>query len=261
MYLSQKGDFSMKKLISKLHFRSIYKTIVFTLVLCFLYNIAYLMMSASTMNVYIRQSLGVVLSLLSSLGFYFICTKIWKAKNFSASAILKVLVLQGIYILIVSGILSNLVNVCANNTSLMLVLQLMSAFCLVVMVPFQLIFYYGLIHDKNLKEFIPYALKKHQKKMLNWYCTLLICIVILDTISGGLFSAAQGFNAQSILVGSMYMGNPMMSWMMYLFLGVSFQSSLASMFTYLFINFLVGFFYCVLELNYVSYVGSLLDAD
>lgn len=261
MYLNQKGDFSMKKLMSKLHFRSIYKTIVLTLVLCFLYNIAYLMMSASAMNIYIRQSLEVVLSLLSSLGFYFICTKIWKAKNFSASAILKVFVLQGIYILIVSGILSNLVNVCTNNTSLMLVLQLMSAFGLVVMVPFQLIFYYGLIHDKNLKEFIPAAIKKHQKKMLNWYCALLICIVILDTISGGLFSAAQGFNAQSILVGSMYMGNPMMSWMMYLFLGVSFQSSLASMFTYLFINFLVGFFYCVLELNYVSYVGSLLDAD
>ncbi len=261
MYLNQKGDFSMKKLMSKLHFRSIYKTIVLTLVLCFLYNIAYLLMSASAMNVYIRQSLEVVLSLLSSLGFYFICTKIWKAKNFSASSILKVFVLQGIYILIVSGILSNLVNVCANNTSLMLVLQLMSAFGLVVMVPFQLIFYYGLIHDKNLKEFIPYALKKHQKKMLNWYCTLLIFIVVLDTMSGGLFSAAQGFNAQSILVGSMYMGNPMISWMMYLFLGVSFQSSLASMFTYLFVNFLMGFFYCVLELNYVSYVGSLLDAD
>lgn len=261
MYLNQKGDFSMKKLMSKLHFRSIYKTIVLTLVLCFLYNIAYLLMSASAMNVYIRQSLEVVLSLLSSLGFYFICTKIWKAKNFSASAILKVFVLQGIYILIVSGILSNLVNVCANNTSLMLVLQLMSAFGLVVMVPFQLIFYYGLIHDKNLKEFIPAAIKKHQKKVLNWYCTLLIFIVVLDTMSGGLFSAAQGFNAQSILVGSMYMGNPMISWMMYLFLGVSFQSSLASMFTYLFVNFLMGFFYCVLELNYVSYVGSLLDAD
>lgn len=261
MYLNQKGDFSMKKLMSKLHFRSIYKTIVLTLVLCFLYNIAYLLMSASAMNVYIRQSLEVVLSLLSSLGFYFICTKIWKAKNFSASAILKVFVLQGIYILIVSGILSNLVNVCANNTSLMLVLQLMSAFGLVVMVPFQLFFYYGLIHDKNLKEFIPAAIKKHQKKVLNWYCTLLIFIVVLDTMSGGLFSAAQGFNAQSILVGSMYMGNPMISWMMYLFLGVSFQSSLASMFTYLFVNFLMGFFYCVLELNYVSYVGSLLDAD
>lgn len=261
MYLNQKGDFSMKKLMSKLHFRSIYKTIVLTLVLCFLYNIAYLLMSASAMNVYIRQSLEVVLSLLSSLGFYFICTKIWKAKNFSASAILKVFVLQGIYILIVSGILSNLVNVCANNTSLMLVLQLMSAFGLVVMVPFQLIFYYGLIHDKNLKEFIPAAIKKYQKKVLNWYCTLLIFIVVLDTMSGGLFSAAQGFNAQSILVGSMYMGNPMISWMMYLFLGVSFQSSLASMFTYLFVNFLMGFFYCVLELNYVSYVGSLLDAD
>ena len=97
--------------------------------------------------------------------------------------------------------------------------------------------------------------------MLNWYCTLLICIIIFDTMTGGLFSAAQGFNAQSILVGSMYMGNPMISWMMYLFLGVSFKSSLAAMFTYLFVNFLMGFFYCILELNYVSYVGSLLDAD
>ena len=251
----------MKKLMSKFHFRSIYKTIVFTLILCFVYNIAYLMMSASSMNVYVRQSLEVGLSLLSSIGFYFICTKIWKKKNFSFQAIFKVLLLQAIYILIVSGILTNLVNVCSKNTGLMLVLQLVSAFFLVVMVPFQLIFYYSLIHDKNLKEFIPTAIKKHQKSMLNWYCTLLICIVVLDTMSGGLFSAAQGFNAQSILVGSMYMGNPMISWMMYLFLGVSFQSSLAAMFTYLFMNFLVGFLYCVLELNYVSYVGSLLDAD
>lgn len=251
----------MKKLMSKFHFRSIYRTIVFTLILCFVYNVAYLMMSASSMNVYVRQSLEVGLSLLSSIGFYFICTKIWKKKNFSFQAIFKVLLLQAIYILIVSGILTNLVNVCLKNTSLMLVLQLVSAFFLVVMVPFQLIFYYGLIHDKNLKEFIPTAIKKHQKSMLNWYCTLLICIVVLDTMTGGLFSAAQGFNAQSILVGSMYMGNPMISWMMYLFLGVSFQSSLAAMFTYLFMNFLVGFLYCVLELNYVSYVGSLLDAD
>ena len=251
----------MKKLMSKFHFRSIYKTIVFTLILCFVYNVAYLMMSASSMNVYVRQSLEVGLSLLSSIGFYFICTKIWKKKNFSFQAIFKVLLLQAIYILIVSGILTNLVNVCSKNTGLMLVLQLVSAFFLVVMVPFQLIFYYSLIHDKNLKEFIPTAIKKHQKSMLNWYCTLLICIVVLDTMTGGLFSAAQGFNAQSILVGSMYMGNPMISWMMYLFLGVSFQSSLAAMFTYLFMNFLVGFLYCVLELNYVSYVGSLLDAD
>ena len=41
----------MKKIMSKLHFRSIYKTIVLTLILCFVYNIAYLMMSASGMNV------------------------------------------------------------------------------------------------------------------------------------------------------------------------------------------------------------------
>lgn len=251
----------MKKLISKLHFRSIYKTMVLTLLMSFAYNIIYLVLSAANMNVYIKESLQVVLSLLSSLGFYFICAKIWKQKNFSAQAIFKVLVLQGIYILIASGVLTNLVNVFSKQTGIMLILQLISAFFLVTMVPFQLIFYYGLIHKENLKEFLKSAIKKHQKSMLNWYCTLLICILVFDTMSGGLFSATQGFNAQSILVGSMYMGNPMMSWMMYLFLGVTFQSSLAAMFSYLFVNFLMGFFYCILELNYVSYVGSLLDAD
>ena len=97
--------------------------------------------------------------------------------------------------------------------------------------------------------------------MLNWYCILLIGIIICDTLGSGLFSAASGFNARSILVGSIYMGNPMMSWMMYLYLGVSLSASLSSMFTYLFVNFLMGFIYCIFELNYVCYVERVIDAD
>lgn len=134
-----------------------------------------------------------------------------KAKNFSASAILKVFVLQGIYILIVSGILSNLVNVCTNNTSLMYSITAYECirFSCDGTIPVDFLLWFD--SWQKLKGIYPGCHKKHQKKMLNWYCTLLICIVILDTISGGLFSAAQGFNAQSILVGSMYMGNPMIS--------------------------------------------------
>ena len=251
----------MKKLLSKLHFRSIYKTIVLTLLLSFLYNIVYLVLNATNLNIYIKESLQVILSLVSSVGFYWICCKIWQKSNFTKKAILHVLFLQAIYILIVSGILSNMMNLCAKNTVLVVLLQLVSAFCLVVMVPFQLLFYYGMTHEKNLKQWLPAIIKKHQKSLLNWYCTLLIAILIFDTMSGGLFSAASGFNALSILVGSMYMGNPMMSWMMYLFIGVSFQSSLSSMFTYLFVNFMLGFIYCTFELNYVSYVGRLVHAD
>lgn len=251
----------IKKLISKFHFRSLYKTLVLTLLLSFVYNIAYLILSAVSLNIYIKEMLQVVLSLVSSLGLYFICLKIWHKTNHSWMNLFKVLFLQAIYIFIVSGVLTNLVNVFSKQTGIMLVLQLISAFFLVTMVPFQLLVYYGLAHEKNMKDYLMPTIKKHQKSLLNWYCTLLICILIFDTMSSGLFSAAQGFNAQSILVGSLYMGNPMMSWMMYLFLGVSFQSSLASMFTYLFVNFVMGFMYCILELNYVSYVGSLCDAD
>ncbi len=251
----------MHKIMSNLHFRSIYKTLVITLLLSFAYNVAYLILTAYSGNIYLKEILQIVLSLLSSIGFYWICTKIWKTRKMNHRDLMYVLFLQAIYIVIVSGILTNLVNVFSNNTYMMLVLQLISALCLITMVPFQLLYYYALSHDKDLKPFLKTNVKKHQKSLLNWYCTLLIGIIICDTLGSGLFSAAAGFNAQSILVGSMYMGNPMMSWMMYLFLGVSLSTSLASMFTYLFVNFLMGFVYCIFELNYVCYVGRLVDAD
>ena len=253
---------NMQKIMSHLHFRSIYKTLILTLLLSFVYNVVYLFITAYTGNVYLKETAQVILSLLSSIGFYFITKKIWKVnKKIDKKELIVVLFLQATYILVVTGILSNLVNVFSSNTAVLLILQLVCAFCLVCMVPFQLLVYYGISHDKELKPFLKGAIKKHQKSILNWYCTLLIGIVIFDTLGSGLFSAASGFSASSMLVGSMYMGNSMMSWMMYLFLGVSLSTSLSSMFSYLFVNFLLGFLYCLFELNFVSYVGSLLDAD
>ncbi len=251
----------MQKIMSHLHFRSIYKILVITLLLCFAYNVAYLMIMAYSGNVYLKEILQILLSLLSAVGFYWICTRVWKTRKINHKDLLYIFFLQAIYIVIVNGILTNLVNIFSTNTLVMIVLQLISALCLVCMIPFQLLYYYGLSHDMELKSFLKTNIKKHQKNLLNWYCTLLIGIIICDTLGSGLFSAASGFNAQSILVGSMYMGNPMMSWMMYLYLGVSLSASLSSMFTYLFVNFLMGFVYCIFELNYVCYVKRVVDAD
>ncbi len=251
----------MQKIMSHLHFRSIYKTLIITLLLSFAYNVAYLMITTYSGNVYLKEIVQILLSLLSAIGFYWICTRIWKTRKMNSKDLLYVLFLQAIYIVIVTGILTNLVNIFSSNTVAMLILQLISALCLVCMIPFQLLYYYGISHDLELKSFLKTSIKKHQKNLLNWYCTLLIGIIICDTLGSGLFSAASGFNAQSILVGSIYMGNPMMSWMMYLYLGVSLSASLSSMFTYLFVNFLMGFIYCIFELNYVCYVERVIDAD
>ena len=62
------------------------------------------------------------------------------------------------------------------------------------------------------------------------------------------------FNAVDIIVIGRFSGSRSLA-------AVGSTTALINMFTNLFMNFLVGFFYCVLELNYVSYVGSLLDAD
>lgn len=71
----------MHKIMANLHFRSIYKTLVFTLLLSFVYNVAYLILTAYSGNIYLKESLQIVLSLVSSIGFYWICTKIWKTRK------------------------------------------------------------------------------------------------------------------------------------------------------------------------------------
>lgn len=252
----------MKKLFSKLHFRSIFKTLAIMIALCFLYNIAYILTMFLNINAMLLQAIQVFLSLLSSVGFYWICCMIWKHKNFKFDSVLKVLIVQGVYILIVNGLLTPIFSRISATSGIALVFQLISAFCLILMIPIQLVIYYGICFEvDNLKEFVISIFKQHQKSILNWYCGLLILIIVLDTLAGGLFSILSGFDAHSLLTTSLYMGNPMMNWMLVLFIGTSFQATLAQMFTMLFINFLIGFGESVLELNFVSWIGEICHGD
>lgn len=253
----------MKKLqafFSHFQFRSLLKALVATLILSFLYNIPYLMAGSAAIDPRLFYGIQVVLSLLSSIGFYKICTLAWTPdkEKLTAGAIGRVLMLQGVLILLVSAVLMPLSTVFASNMPLSIVVQLVSTFVLIVVIPFQLVYYYALFLGKrswkDIWGFVRAVFARHYRSLLNVYCALILAVMAIDTVTGGPFSLAQGFYVPHIVYNLLYVGNPMFSWMYMLFLTVGFGVPLSSMFAIIFFLFVVGCLYAYLELNFVAFV-------
>lgn len=251
----------IKKNLKNFQVRKLFKPLVYTLILSFLYNLLYLYSMNTTTNV-IAYACQIVLGLLGSLGFYFICTMCWgKKKNtLSLNHLIYILVLQAIYIFIIQGILTPLYYAFGNITWAAVIIQLMSAMGIIFMMPLQLIYYYGLYEGvqgpKALLAYVWDKFKVHFKPLLNWFCTIFLIVVALDTLWWGMFSMINGFNATEILSRMYFMGNPMMSWMMYFYMSVLTGSSMVSIYIPVFGCFVIGFFEGLIELNYVLLIQN-----
>lgn len=130
----------MKEILSHFHIRSLLKALVWTILLSFAYNIAYIAMgNISDGRLYYGAQ--IVLSLLSSIGFYKICTLAWtpKKEKLTFEVLVRVLIFQGIEILLVSAILVPLATVFASNTIVSVIVQLVSAAILIFIIPVQLL--------------------------------------------------------------------------------------------------------------------------
>lgn len=161
----------------------------------FLYNLVYLFTYSSQLSSRSVYAIQVVLSLLSSIGMYWICTKVWTSQKekLDFGTLLRVLILQGIYILLVSALLIPLALVAIeqNQMWLMVFMQLVSVFFLIFMIPFQLVYYYVVYGKRSFQEIKTYifgVFKAHYKVILNMYCAMLLFMMAIDTLSGGTLS-------------------------------------------------------------------------
>ena len=259
---------NMQSFFSHFHIYSIWEALIWTIVLSFLYNLVYLFTYSSQLSSRSVYAIQVVLSLLSSIGMYWICTKVWTSQKekLDFGTLLRVLILQGIYILLVSALLIPLALVAIeqNQMWLMVFMQLVSVFFLIFMIPFQLVYYYALFMGKRsfqeIKTYIFGVFKAHYKVILNMYCAMLLFMMAIDTLSGGTLSLAGGFNVPVIVHSLLYVGNPMFSWMMSLFLAMAANLPLGQMFMILFFLFMIGFLYAYLELNFVAFIQEKCNA-
>lgn len=244
---------SVKDLYTKMRIKEIANPLGTMLMLSIVYNIIYLgTVYISDMTVfYIIQ---IVMGLISSVVFYWICTLCWN-KPFRKQAIVYILFLETVYLGIVTGILPAISSMMSAEN---VVVQIIGAFVGIGLIPIELIYFYALSNEiykpKELIDYVLNIMKRHSRTIINWFCIALIVVFFIDTILGGIFSLASGINTTVIASSILLYGNPMMDWMMTLFMTIILGMPLSGTFTYIVLSFMVGLWYGVMELNYVLYI-------
>jgi len=124
--------------------------------------------------------------------------------------------------------------------------------------PLQLCMYSALAQNitgaKEIKDYIEDKFLHSFKSIWNQYCMILLLVLFVDTLTRGIFSIGAGFDGYAILSSILVFGNPMFSWMFAFVMWASAGLN-TTMLMNLFILFLTGLFYLVVECNFLSKVG------
>lgn len=248
-------------------FHAIARPMGWMLALSILYNIALIYGSVFLGGSILSYVLLVVLSMASSIGFYWIfLNAVMDKPKIQKEALLPILVVQGILIILILVILSPLHAFIyeADQWYFSLPYQIICAVLVVLMQPLQLSMFASLAKGITKPKEILHALKEEWKSTFkniwNRYCLILLMMIFLDSIVGGMFSFASGFDAFTILSGVFFYGNPMFSWMFAFMMaaGIGLKSS---MIYYLILLFFVGVVYLIVECQYLKKIKETWFTD
>lgn len=256
----------IKEKVKKFEFLKLLKPLWYLVLFSFIYNLIFIFTTFG-MDQSLAYYVQIVLNLVFAIPAYFVCTFVWGKKHgtLNLKNILYVLILQSFSLCLTSGIVMPLQKITYTNVWSTLALSLFAAIFIIGLWPYTLLYWYGLYQEKakeGWKAVVVYpftVLKKKYKSLLNWFCGLLIVIIILDTLFGGVFSSAGGFNACYILYSLVYTYNPMTNWMMYLTIATAAKVPLYAAIMTVFVYFLGGFIFGLCELNYVLLVKRQAD--
>ncbi len=241
-------------------FKELSKPMGWAILLSFLYNIVYIFGSA-----YLGASLAlyfliVLLSLVSAVGFYWICLCAWQDHpKLDKAALLPIVVYQGILITLTMGILSPLHTVIASIDLWYLTLpyQIVCALLIVLAQPIELCMFTSLTKGKTtfsqIKTDMKEKLKRSFKPIWNRYALILLMVIFLDSLVGAPLSMVSGLDAFSILSGLVFYANPMFSWM-FAFTMAAGLGMTSSIIAYLILLFGIGMVYLIVECNYLSMI-------
>ncbi len=248
----RKIDFSFKQLLGPMGW---------TILLSSIYNLFYIYGTIFLGSSILLILYTIILGMISAVGLYWICTKIWNVKFERTKAVLlPILVVEGILLIVTFGILSPLHSIvyALDQWYISIPYQVICALLIVLAQPLQLCMYTALAQNiTDSKAILAYIKDKflHSfKSIWNKYCMILLLILFVDTLTRGIFSIAAGFDAYAILSSILVFGNPMFSWMFAFVMWASAGLSTAMLMN-LFILFLTGLFYLIVECNYLSKVG------
>ena len=253
----------MKRKKHDIQIKRLFKPMGWIFFLSVLYNIFYIYGSVFLGGwTVLGYAFLILLGMVSSVGLYWICTRIWqKPFSFEIPTILPILIIEGVVLVFTFGFLLPLHEIVYENDIwyISLIYQIVCALLVVLVQPLQLCMFTGLAQNMTKpRELLSYVKDRYLhsfKDVWNRYCLILLMIIFLDSLIGAPFSMASGFDGYSILTNILVFGNPMLSWMLAFFMaaGVGLNSSAI---VYIFILFLTGILYMIVECNFLVKVGT-----
>lgn len=242
----------MKK--GKIQIKSVLIPLCLMCILSMAYNLAFILL-ATVVTDLMYTLVQIVLGLISSVGFYWLCTKIWKQGELSYPIILKVLSLELLYLFLVVGVLQTLSGIIGGNV----ILQIVGFLLLVFMLPIQVLYFYALsegnITFKDIFGYVWNIFKNYSRSILNLYCALLLVVIMIDTMFGGMLSMGEAINTPYLAMSVLLYGNPMMDWMMYMFMASVMGYGEVAVYVNLVVFIVKGLIYAFMIINFVLSVS------
>ena len=98
------------------------------------------------------------------------------------------------------------------------------------------------------------VLKKENRSITNKFCVCLLIVLLLDTLSSGMMSAANGINTCSLCTLMILYGNPLMSGMVFSFFALSLQLEIIDLLAYAGMYLLLAICYGLIDVNYILFI-------
>lgn len=242
----------IKNIISNLEFKSMIKPMLVLFVLCVIYNLLYIF--SAYQSAFLSFALMMLLCLVSSIGYYYLCIFIWGNKKISSEDILGVLVFQAALIFIVAFVLTVLYAYFKSGI-IYWITQIISVIGLVCIPPLQLVYFHALYKGNyTMNEIVSYikkVMKTCLKPIWNGYCAVLLLIFLGDTLVEGIFSLSSGFDAYYLLYRGLFSGNPFFQFIMFVFTQLLGFSDIS----YTILSLVLGCIYAFFEVNFIGFLN------
>lgn len=232
-----------------LHLRSIWKSIVWMILLSAAYNAAYLALFALSSDIKVQYFTLAFIMLISAIGMYLILGFAFN-NHFTllpSGGLVWILLLESFWLFLFYGILTPLYAM--KNDIAMAVSQTLSLLTILAWGPVTILWMraisLGNVTWKSIIRFVQAGLKT--PGLWIGCVAILLTMCVVDTLTDGIFSLASGLSAYYILSVILFQGSCMTSTVMWTILGQPAQAILAT---------LTGFAYAWLECCFLAWAGK-----
>jgi hypothetical protein len=207
----------------------------------------------------VSAAMQAVLLTVYGIGWYWMCTLVWKrgAGSLSGGRLGRVALWNVLWNIVVIGLLEYGYQTYSDNGIIMMVLQILAGVLLIVLVPLTFCFYEQTSREKlpafDIKSFLKSAWK-HKTALSDAWIIFYFLLAGWDSLFAGPLSFAQGFDPCAQMINLWVLGNPVSYPATLISIGTAFEGRSELILLYV----MAGLFFTWLAWNLIAWMPRLM---